>query len=175
MAVNSKQKGNSFERKIANTFSARFKEYTGIEQSFRRNADSGSFWGGKNKDRKLTHDVDHAQYGDIICPTEFKFTIECKNYKTPPTFNSIICQGVSEWDTWIKQASQDAEEGNKDYLIVIKYNRTETFCILNEKFKELVENKQFGCYTQNVLISLDCLLLLGDEFFFWNTVSPDIK
>jgi hypothetical protein len=166
MAVNSKQKGNSFERTIANTLSSRFRSHTGIEQAFRRNADSGSFWGGKNKDRKLTHDVDHAQYGDIICPIDFKFTVECKNYKTPPAFNSVISQSVADWDKWIKQASQDAEECNKDYLIIIKYNRTEIFCILNNKLKELVDNKQFGSYNSNVLISLENLLSLSDDFYF---------
>ncbi len=47
MGVNGKQKGNGFERKIANILSERFKEHTGLEQAFRRNIDSGSFFGGK--------------------------------------------------------------------------------------------------------------------------------
>ena len=48
MAVNGKQKGNRFERDIANMFSERFATYTGIEKAFRRNPDSGSFFGGSN-------------------------------------------------------------------------------------------------------------------------------
>ena len=54
MAVNGKAKGNSYERKIANLLSARFKDYTGIDQSFRRNPDSGSYFGGQNQ-KELKH------------------------------------------------------------------------------------------------------------------------
>ena len=68
MAVNGKQKGNGFERKIANLLSETFEPYLGISNGFRRNPDSGSFWGGSNLHRTLTHDTDYAVFGDLICP-----------------------------------------------------------------------------------------------------------
>lgn len=166
MAVNGKQKGNRFEREIANTFSKRFEVYTGKPQSFRRNADSGSFWGGKNKNRKETHDTDHALYGDIICPDNFCFTIECKNYKSPPSFMSFVGKNIKEWDDWIAQARQDAEESGKDFILIIKYNRVDTFCIIDEKFKDLLANFMFGCYYSTMLIRLEDLLASNEEMFF---------
>lgn len=127
MAVNGKQKGNKFERDIANMFSEHFAAYTGIEKAFRRNPDSGSFFGGTNIDRKDVYDTEWAIYGDLICPRNFNFSVECKHYKTPPTFTSIVKQKVSEWDEWIGQARQDAEASEKDMLLIIKYNNTEVF------------------------------------------------
>jgi hypothetical protein len=102
--VNGKQKGNKFERDIANMLSERFAAYTGIEKSFRRNPDSGSFFGGTNVDRKDIYDTEFAIYGDLICPRNFNFTVECKHYKSPPTVNAILKESVSEWDDWIEQA-----------------------------------------------------------------------
>lgn len=166
MAVNGKQKGNRFERDIANMLSSRFEEHTGKTQSFRRNADSGSFWGGKNKERKETHDTDYAVYGDLICPKTFKFTVECKNYKTPPSMMSFISQDIKEWDKWISQAEQDATECDKDYILVMKYNRVDIFCILDGKFEEKVAKKMIGRYYSNILVRLDALLELETEFFF---------
>ena len=129
MAVNGKQKGNKFEREIANLFSDRFADYTGIEQSFRRNPDSGSFFGGTNIGRKETHDTDWAIYGDLICPRNFNFTIECKWYKSAPILDAVLKEHISDWDEWIGQARQDAEACGKEMLIIIKYNRTKILTI----------------------------------------------
>ncbi len=127
MGVNGKQKGNAFERKIANTLSERFADYTGIEKAFRRNPDSGSFFGGSNKDRKDIYDTEWAIYGDLICPRNFNFSVECKHYKDAPKFTALLKQKVSDWDEWIEQARQDAEESGKEMMLIIKYNNTDIF------------------------------------------------
>jgi len=130
--VNGKQKGNSFERKIANLLSDRFKEHTGIESSFRRNPDSGSFFGGSNHSRTEKYDTEFAIFGDLICPKSFAYSVECKHYKTAPTFQSVIGGEVKQWDTWIAQAEQDAVKSNKKMLLLIKYNNVEELVFVNE-------------------------------------------
>ena len=72
MAVNGKSKGSSFERKISNLLSSRFEPVTGIKQAFRRNPDSGSFFGASNQKRKETHDLDHANFGELKMTNYFK-------------------------------------------------------------------------------------------------------
>jgi len=160
--VNGKQKGNTFERDIANRLSARFATITGVEKAFRRNADSGSFFGGKNQQRIEQYDTDYALFGDLICPRNFMFSVECKNYKTPPTFNALIKQDIAEWDKWIVQAEQDAKNSNKKMMLIIKYNRTLPFVILGEKTSASLA----GVYKNYFIYSLDDILLLPDEFFF---------
>lgn len=159
--VNGKNKGNQFERKISNIFSKRFEERTGKENSFRRNSDSGSFFGNTNQKRIKTHDLDHANFGDILTPKDFKFSIECKNYKTAPSLKSIISNKISEWDKWIKQAEQDAFNSNKEFMLIIKYNGVEELVLLKRELK----NPIFKYNEYNVEL-LTSILNLEDGFFF---------
>lgn len=135
--VNGKQKGSAFERKMCNKLSARFAEHTGVEKSFYRNPSSGAFFGGKNQSRMQTHDLEKATFGDIICPNNFKFSIECKHYKTAPSFKSILESKVGQWDTWISQAEQDASNANREVLLIIKYNNVEEFVLVKGEKSDL--------------------------------------
>lgn len=172
MGVNGKQKGNRFERDIANMLSERFKEYTGIDQAFRRNPDSGSFFGGKNIERAETHDTEWAIYGDLICPRAFKFAIECKNYKTAPIMNAILMEKVSDWDSWIKQARQDATASGKEMLLIVKYNRTPIIAILNPG---VMNKSPLMYYKDTEIFKLDDILLMDESFFFTQQENQDKK
>lgn len=163
MTTNSKNKGNTFERKTANTLSERFAAHTGIEKSFRRNPDSGSFFGGGNKGRADTHDTDKASFGDIIAPKDFKFTIECKHYKTAPAMAAMIKQEYALYDKWIEQAENDASKGGTDSMIIVKFNNVPEFVILSNKFSHL---RHFAVYKNYVLVSLEDCLKEPNEFFF---------
>lgn len=163
MSTNSKNKGNTFERKIANALCERFAAYTGIEKSFRRNPDSGSFFGGGNKSRAETHDTDKASFGDIIAPKDFKFTIECKHYKTAPAMAAMIKQEYAIYDKWIEQAENDASKGDTDMLLIVKFNNVPEFVIVDKKFSHL---PNFGVYKGYVLVALEEILKEQDDFFF---------
>ena len=163
--VNGKNKGNSFERKISNLFSERFESYTGIPKSFRRNSDSGSFFGGKNKKRTESYDLEKATFGDIITPTNFLFTIECKFYKEVPSFGMLVKKNITKWDTWINQAANDANAANKKFMLIIKYNSINEIVLLEEKvmdeiFTYKVNDKIYYVY------NLSDILSLNDNFFF---------
>lgn len=162
--VNGKNKGNAFERKMANLLSARFKDYLNLESSFRRNADSGSFFGGSNTYRTKQYDLDNACFGDLMCPKHFKYSIECKHYKTPPSFQSVFAKEVKQWDTWISQAEQDALNANKLPLLIIKYNNVPEFVFVKEKLNipEIIEYKGHYSYL------LSELLTLSNDMFFDN-------
>ncbi len=161
MAVNSKNKGNTFERKISNLLSDRFKDYTGLEAGFRRNVDSGSFFGASNQKRIQTHDTEHACFGDIMTPSAFRYTIECKHYKTAPTFAAIIKQEWKLFDDWIGQAQQDANNSNKEMLVIVKFNNVSEFAILEGYNKDAAIS-----YKGKSFVPLDIWLAQADEFFF---------
>lgn len=138
-ATNGKQKGNSFERTIATTLSERFAAITGKEKAFRRNPDSGSFFGGSNQSRTKDYDTESAQYGDLITPKNFKWAIECKFYKTAPSLNSVI-QGKNEkWNAWLSQSNQDAKNSGKLAMLVVKYNQVDIMAFVDE-----VDSAPFG-------------------------------
>jgi hypothetical protein len=163
MGVNGKQKGNTFERTIANLLSARFREFTGIPQAFRRNPDSGSFFGGSNLSRTEVYDTEWALYGDLICPRNFRFAIECKHYKTAPILNAIITESVADWDKWIKQARQDATASTKEMMLIVRYNRTETLAFTNHG---VLMEKPIITYKDTQAFLLTTILQQENTFFF---------
>jgi hypothetical protein len=135
MSVNSKNKGNTFERKISKLLSETFKARTGLETAFRRNIDSGSFFGGSNQRRTITHDTSKACFGDIVTPDDFIFTLECKHYATPPSFASILKQECATLDKWIEQAKQDAESAGKTMMIIAKFNNVPEMVVIPKSCK----------------------------------------
>ena len=164
--VNGKNKGNTFERKIANLLSDRFKDYLKIDKGFRRNADSGSYFGGANVVRTQQHDLDNACFGDIMCPKNFMFSVECKHYKTAPSFQSLIGKEITQWDTWIKQAEQDSASSKKLALLIIKYNNVPEFVLVKDKMidEEILYYKGYHVYT------LANFLTCTDKTFFSDAI-----
>lgn len=174
MPVNGKSKGSSFERKIANLLSARFEPVTGIKQGFRRNTDSGSFFGGTNQKRKDTHDLDHANFGDLICPNNFKYSVECKFYKTGPTFPAIVKGKIAQWNDWIAQAKQDAYNSNKEMMLIIKYNGVDEIVFLEQEIKALTlvlpYKKVFG-YRLEEFLNLPNIIFFTEKQILLETTS----
>jgi hypothetical protein len=163
MAINSKAKGNTFERKVSKILSDRFCERTGLEVAFRRNIDSGSFFGGRNQIRASTHDLDKATFGDIVTPVDFAFTVECKHYKTPPTFASIMKQNNKQLDTWLEQAEQDAESSGKKLVVIAKFNNVDEMAVVKELFgtmKSVINYKEYSICTLEDFLAQDT-----DHFF----------
>jgi len=169
MGVNGKQKGNTFERKISNLLSDRFKLATGLEQPFRRNIDSGSFFGGSNQKRTQTHDLSKASFGDIICPEGFTYNLECKFYKDAPSFNLLLKQDVKQWDEWVLQAKQDAVHANKKMAVIIKYNKIEEIVILDQLPINLSYSFMYKSY---YVTTLEKFLSLDDSEFFIKPLMP---
>jgi hypothetical protein len=161
--VNGKNKGSTFERKIANLLSDKFKNYLGIEKGFRRNPDSGSFFGGQNESRTETYGTEFAIFGDLICPKSFIYSVECKHYKSPPSFQSLLNADIKEWDMWIKQAEQDSVKSSKKMFLIIKYNNVNEFIITDSK----IETCRICFYYKNKFVYMlgDILLLDESQFF----------
>lgn len=164
MAVNSKNKGNTFERKIAKILSERFEPHTGLSDAFRRNIDSGSFFGASNQHRIQKHGTEHANFGDILTPQDFKFAVECKHYKTPPTFGTIIKGEYKLFDEWIGQAKQDAENAGKAWMVIAKFNNVDEFVLVQQGIAP--QSKILMRYKDADIVPLKKLLEEDDSFFF---------
>jgi hypothetical protein len=165
--INSKAKGNTFERKISNLFSDRFAEHLGITKGFRRASDSGSFFGGTNKARTETHDLSKATFGDIITPDTFAYSIECKHYKTPPSFASIMKQDYKQLNDWLSQAEQDATACGKRVLVIMKFNNVEEVAVISHD-DPLVNGNASVRYGSYVFVPLS-KFLAGDTGLFFQS------
>lgn len=162
MGVNGKSKGNTFERKIANVLSERFEGHLGNKNGFRRNPDSGSFFGGSNAMRTESYNLDYAIFGDLICPRAFRYSIECKHYKSPPSFQSVISHKVSQWDKWLEQAENDAASSSRLMSLIVKYNNVDEIVFLKDKIPGCLHS-MYRDYSIHLLE--DWLKLPNDHFF----------
>jgi hypothetical protein len=88
-------------------------------------------------------------FGDLICPKHFKYSIECKHYKTAPSLQAIINQSVKQWDTWLEQAEQDSKASNKEFTLIVKYNNVDEMIFLKNTlhgFETIIKYKHYGIY-----------------------------
>lgn len=160
--MNSKNKGNTFERKIAKILSERFSAVLGIQNAFRRNIDSGSYFGGKNQARMESYDLEKAEFGDIVAPNSFRYSVECKHYKTPPTFSALVEQKCKMIDEWIDKANQDAENSGRKMCLIMKFNNVKETVLLDELFGDL---KPFAIYKGYPIVTLEQFLAQDDSHF----------
>ena len=119
MSVNSKSKGNTWEREIANLFSEQFND------TFKRVPQSGALVGGFNRkviNEGLRSDAVEILAGDVITPKGFPFSLECKFYKDF-AFHQLLSSENKVLDGWIEQAEDDAKVSNKEFLLLMKFNR----------------------------------------------------
>ena len=148
MAVNSKQKGNTFERDVC----AHFERIFG--GTFKRVPQSGAF-GTVNSAVLNTH-MKETLTGDIICPEGFRFSVECKSYKSIP-WHHIVAGSCKQLDKWIGQSEKDAILAGKDALIVFKIVRQGIFMVFDtDVIDEMITELPTAMikYQDKIIISL---------------------
>ena len=70
--------------------------------------------------------------GDVVpvneqeCGKSFKFSVECKFYKTPDSFTSLVA-GSANIFKWMQESVTDAAKTGKVPLLIFKWNNTPIF------------------------------------------------
>lgn len=156
--INSKKKGNRFEREVCKIFQA----WTGYE--FSRVPQSGGLrW-------KDTQSIT----SDVICTDDrynrrWPFTIECKSYNELKFEHLLLekksCKINSFWD----QAKRDAKRANKKPLLIMKYNgmsKGEAFLVCDSSvnkvflnYGELLDKPRMDILTKDSLKDLHIYML----------------
>lgn len=163
--MNSKRKGNSFERAIAKLFTARF----GIH--FKRTPSSGAFVGGSNREKNqdLVEGAKMALSGDVSAMGDdsFAFSVELKSYSDEPKFHQII-QGESKiLDKWLEQAEGDAAFVGKAPLLVFKLSRKGEYAVFNQDLPDInLDGVSYISYKNKYIVELDNFLhqVLGQSY-----------
>lgn len=108
--INSRTKGNTFERQVADIFNTFFNTH-----EFQRTPGSGAF--------ATTHKLpDHLMvWGDLIIPKQFKFIFEIKKgYNTEG-----ICKlwGKSKILDFVTKIEMESKKANKSWMLIFKQDR----------------------------------------------------
>ena len=151
--INSKAKGSSYERLIANLFSDKL-----APLNFHRSMSSGAFLGGMNKHRTSKFSTDKAELltGDIYSSDHnIRFNIECKNYKESIPFHHFFTETCIV-KKWFAESKYDADAIGKEPMLIFKFNRTPTFVAMLKK----------ECsWTNNVMLINDLAVMTSETFF----------
>lgn len=150
--VNSRSKGNTFERKICALLNDRFNT-----TEFCRSPGSGAF--------ATTHSLpDYLKvYGDLITPKNFKHIIECKKGYNKVNINSIFNNSSELWE-FIKQSERDSQVSGKTSVIVYQQDRQPALIISRiGLFSRFSDTITFDQYEINLL---EKILTLSDDYFF---------
>jgi hypothetical protein len=154
--INSKKKGSSGELECVHILDEKF----GKGKFFRVPA-SGARVGGFNREKafNISKEAKEVLSGDIITPTNFKFSIEHKFYANSNFFD--LFNEKSDLQNWFNQAEGDAKFSNKEPMLVVKYNGKKRIVFVKVKLDKYVfETKGWFC------LWFSDLLLLEDSFFF---------
>tara|TARA_R110001583_G_scaffold73623_6_gene204793 strand:- start:11415 stop:11936 length:522 start_codon:yes stop_codon:yes gene_type:complete len=156
--INSRTKGNTFERQIAKLLNDRFNT-----TEFSRTPGSGAF--------ATTHTLpDHLKiYGDLITPSKFKYCIECKKGYNKENLYSLYNYSSDLWG-FIEQCEKDSEKCYKLPMVIFKQDRQPTLAIVSysptsphtetEKTIQIIkEEKVYRIYL------LDDLL--KEDYYYW--------
>lgn len=128
--INSRTKGNRFERAMAKWFT----EWTGYE--FGRVPGSGSLrW-------KKTDSIT----GDITCTDDkharrFLFSVECKSYQEIRFEHLLLNKKSCKINNFWAQAFNDAERAGKLPILIMKYNsmpKGEAFLVVNPQVGKII-------------------------------------
>ena len=142
--VNSRNKGQSFERKIATMLNNRFNT-----KEFCRSPGSGAF--------ATTHNIpEHLKlHGDLLTPLEFKFCIECKKGYNKENILSLLNKRSELWK-FIDQCEKDSKKCSKEPLVIFQQDRQKILAIvrsntLNNNIKKIdihrTGNKEYNDYS----------------------------
>lgn len=152
--VNSRRKGNTFERQIAKVLNGRFGT-----TDFNRSPGSGAY--------ATTHNLPaHLKiYGDLITPLGFRFVIECKsgyNLELDDPFK----RNSDLW-SFIKQAQGDATAADRDWMVIYKKNNRTKLVITDvplevKQYLTLRDSKGKEYFVYDIKKVLE----LPDEVFF---------
>ena len=152
--VNSRTKGNTFERKIATTLNSRFNT-----NEFCRSPGSGAF--------ATTHSLPkHLQiYGDLITPQNFKFTIECKKGYNKENLCGFFKEN-SDVRSFIRQATRDSIKSNKPFLVVFQQDRKTILSIFKKEDLNYKILNDYIEWSKYIICPFDQLLKLEDSIFY---------
>lgn len=143
-------------------------------QEFKRVPMSGA-WGTRNREIEVREDAMQILSGDIMCPENFKFSVESKGRIDFNFWDMLNAETKGlDIDEWILQAKNDAAAVHKEALIYVKVNRRKPFVLypskLDEDFRNRPETRKlFGKvieYQGMRVLRFDYFLELPNEFFF---------
>jgi len=164
--IKSGKKGKRVELEVVKELNSRFSNILSENDSwgkFSRSVGSGNRWG---QNVHLSKTAKNIYSGDIVCPDNFKFSLESKGGYNDIDLCSAFGGGQSELDGFLRQADDDAERCGRKPMLLWKKDRKPRLAFLHSKD---VPDRDYRCrmtYGKWTAVSFEELIREDDEFFF---------
>ena len=141
MTSKSKSKGNRLEREIRDSLNTAFNT-----EEFARTPSSGAIMGLSNweKNKNLENSTKRALGSDIICPSWFQFSIECKNYGDKPNYAKVLVSSDTDLDGWVGEVLFDAINAKRTPILFFRTTRKGTFVVLPKHFITMIDASEYN-------------------------------
>ena len=148
-----KPKGNRGELELSKILNNKFNS-----NEFSRSLGSGNRW-------SQVDSVKADYIGDLVVPTGFRFTIECKTGYSEIDLGTMLSKGNPMFDTFLKQATDDAKKAKKQPLLAWRRDRKKWLFAINEKEIEEYSFQYLMKYRNWSIIHIDQFLSIPNNFF----------
>lgn len=151
---NIKKKGNRGELLVCKMFNERF------GGGFNRVPNSGAYGSTHNLSKAMTV----SMAGDLICPENFRFCVECKTgYDLD--LQDLFVLNKSMWFSFLDQVMKDSERSGLQPMVIYKKDRKKPLMIvLNESILFLyIKNTSFN--------NINCVMNFKYENKFWTLMD----
>jgi hypothetical protein len=120
MSTKSQRYGKGFEYEVRDLL----RESSGLAE-FERTPHSGSLFGGSNKYKvdKSRDDAVELLSGDLMCPENWRWTVECKNHEDVPIHQLFLGGNSETIDEFLAQTHESATTAGKEPLLFIKWRK----------------------------------------------------
>jgi Holliday junction resolvase len=154
---NSGDKGHRGERNLGKLLKKRF----GFD--FVRTIGSGNRW---SQVVFLPKFASNVYSGDLICPENFKFVVECKDGYGEIDLHVCFERGLKKLDEWMQQATDEHLRCGRFPIICWKKDYKPWLAMIRKEDLGKAEFKYLLNYKDWCIMALCKLLDLNDGFFF---------
>lgn len=157
--INSKNKGSTFERKVAKILTS----WSGME--FHRTPGSGS----------LHWKVDNNVSGDIVAPFEINFpiSIECKKHEIDWEVDKLLVGTSTLWKFWNQSCEDSLRHKAKEPWVIFTKNNRKIYIIMNYSYYMQLASKKIKLKKNpyiNIVVE-DKNIIITDLELFLSIVS----
>ncbi|MCI0559528.1 MAG: hypothetical protein MN733_13620 [Nitrososphaera sp.] len=154
---NSGRIGKGGERELAKMFSERFPKCP----AFSRVLGSGNrIW-----QVQLSEEAKHLMVGDLVCPPNFKLSIECKFGYDDLDMGQAVAEGNTQLEKFLKQAAESADQAKRIPMACWRKKRKPWLAFVPEKDLPLLPDK-YIVYKNWVGMSIEEIFKMPESFFF---------
>jgi hypothetical protein len=168
--INSDRKGKRVELELAKVLNKRFEEILSKHADwgrFSRTVGSGNRWGQKVQ---LGKKAKEFYSGDMVCPENFKFTIESKGGYEEIDLCSALDGGNAELNSFLEKATDDAKRCDKKPMLIWKKNRKPRLVFVKAKelgVRKIGKKPEYSVHYRDWIgVPYSFIFSLDDSFFF---------